>query len=116
MLRCIPTSKAKVNSAHESHHMVHNQNLLVMSPEEGIGTDLVGRALDKDVGVEIEERVFGVGGIDGDGGADVAVDNDEDFDAFLRFLLEQAVNTPFLGDGWWTAEVLFPLDICYRRN
>ena len=75
--------------------MIDGNDFFVVSPEEDIlaceTADVARRALDKDVGMETKETVFCMGGVDGDGGADVLVYDDVYFDAFLRFSLEETV-------------------------
>lgn len=67
-----------------------------MGPEESGLSYLVGRALNKDVGMEIKKRILGVSRVDRNRGADVTVNDDEDLDTLLGLSLEKTVETPFL--------------------
>jgi hypothetical protein len=71
--------------------MVHNQDLFVMGPEESILSDLIRRSLHKYVRMQVQQRIFGVDGINGDSGADVSVNNDKYLDTFLGFLLQESI-------------------------
>jgi hypothetical protein len=51
--RIIPTAEAKINTTNKGHHVVHNDQLLVMSPEELVLPELVGTTLDADILVQV---------------------------------------------------------------
>lgn len=86
--------------------MVHDQNLLVVRPEESSLSNLIGRALDKDVRVKVEQRVFSVRGVDGDRGANVTIHDNKNFDSLLGLSLEETIETPFLRDGRGASKIL----------
>lgn len=106
MLWGIPSAKTQIDSSNKCNHMIDNQYLFVMGPEEGILTNLIRRSLDKDIGMQIEERIFRICRIDRNSGSDIAEDNDEHFDTFFSFTLEKAIQPPFLGHGSRTTQIL----------
>src|SRR5690242_20415839 len=104
VLGCIPAPKAQIDTTHEGNGMIDDANLLVVGPEEGVLADLVWRALNEDVWMEVEQGELGVLRIDGDSGTDVAVHDDKDLDALLGLALQQPVEPPLLTNGSWTTD------------
>ena len=67
MLWCVPSTKTEIDATNESDHVIHDTDLLMVSPEKGSLPDLIGRALDEDIRVQIKERELGVFRVDGYG-------------------------------------------------
>ncbi len=86
--RIVPSTKTKIHTADESHHVVHNHQFLVMGPEELILSKLIRTALNANVLVEIEKTPLSIFRVDGNGRLDVPVHNHKYLDAFLSLPLE----------------------------
>jgi len=63
----------------------------MVRPEESGLPNLIRRTLNKDVRVKVEKGIFRVGRVNGDGGPDVAVDDNENLNAFLGFSLKKSI-------------------------